>query len=205
MNVNWDGYVIYHPGTSAPPHALPRADARRGFAKRMEERPVRIEMLRRLLRANGVELADTDDGIQELNDWFRTSVEADPDNPGRLTPEWYSVANDVALFLGDVMLQRCPQLRWEFYTWGAKNVSYQKHVIMGFSQVPNPKYNIDIDRRVVTYGHRLVAGRGSVPTYGRQTVRGAEIDIDAVAAEHRTREIEHDAFVQWVRTAESQA
>jgi hypothetical protein len=29
--------------------------------------------------------------------------------PGRLLPVWYSVVNDVALFLGDVMIQRFPR------------------------------------------------------------------------------------------------
>jgi hypothetical protein len=171
----------------------------------MEVKSARIEMLRRLLEANGVELGIADPGIQDLNDWFRANVQADPDTPGRLLPEWYSVINDVALFLGDVIIGRCPGLRWEFYTGGKKDVSYQRHVIMGFSQVPNPKYNLDIDSAVAAYGHRIVAGRGSVPRYGRQTVRGTAIDVDAVAARRRDREVENDAFLRWVQTAESQA
>jgi hypothetical protein len=39
-------------------------------------------------------------------------------------PEWYSVVHDVALFLGDLMIARCPELRWEFFTGGKKNVAY---------------------------------------------------------------------------------
>jgi hypothetical protein len=74
----------------------------------MEAKPRRIEMLGRLLKANGAELAGTDAGIQDLNDWFLANVEADPRKPGRLLPVWYSAVNDVALFLGDVMTQRCP-------------------------------------------------------------------------------------------------
>jgi hypothetical protein len=50
-------------------------------------------------------------------------------------------------------------------------------VISGFAGVPNPKYNIDPGRLVVTYGHRIVAGQS----------------------------VEHDAFWQWVRAAESKA
>lgn len=158
-------------------------------------------MLRRLLAANGVELETSDDAIQRLNDWFRANVEPDPDHPGRLLPDWYSVVNNVALFLGDVMIERCPGLRWEFYVWGKKNVSYQRHAIMGFSQIPDTKYSIDIDRRVAAYGHQIVASRGSVPTYGQVTVRGTEIDIDAVSARHGDPEIENDAFVRWVQIA----
>ena len=205
MSKNWDDYEIYHPGVFGPLNTLPRADARRAFNARIEAKPGRIEMLRRLLSANGIELASTDAAIQDLNDWFRASVEADPDQPGRLLPSWYSVVNDVALFLGDVMIERCPRLHWEFYTWGKKNVAYQRHVIMGFTQVPNPKYNIDIHRRVAAYGHRIVPSRGSVPHYGRVMVRGVEIDIDAVVRQGEPAEIEEDAFLHWVKLAESQA
>jgi hypothetical protein len=203
--MNWDDYEIYHPGVVGPLHTLPRAEARRAYDRVMAEKPARIEMLRRLLKANGIELSSTDDGIQELNDWFIANLEADPVNPGRLLPEWYSVVNDVALFLGDVILGRCPGLRWEFYTGGKRNVAYQRHVIMGFSRVRNPKLNVDIDRNVATYAHRIVASRGSVPTYGKQTVRDVKIDVDAVAASDRNREVEDDAFWRWVKTAESKA
>jgi len=204
-STNWDGYEIYHPGVFGPLHTLPRAEARRAFNQLMNAKPGRIQMLRRLLRANGVELAGTDAGIQDLNDWFLANVEADPGKPGRLLPAWYSVVNDVALFPGDVMIPRCPGLRWEFFTWGKKNASYQRHVIMGFTQVLNPKYDIDIDAAVAAYAHRIVASRGSVPHYGRVTVRGVEIDLDAVTASMRPAEVEKDAFWRWVKLAESQA
>src|SRR2546422_4702588 len=166
--MDWDGYEIYDPGAVGPPHTLPRTEARRAFNRLMEQKAARIEMLRRLLRANGIELSGTDEGIQDLNDWFRAHVEADPNKPGRLLPEWYSVVNDVGLFLGDVIIARCPGLRWEFFTWGKKDIAYQQAVIMGF-QVPNPKFNMDIDGRVAGYGHRLVASRGSIQHYGTVT------------------------------------
>lgn len=204
VNMTWDDYEIYHPGVSGPLNTLPRRDARRAYDMLMEARPERIGVLRRLLAANGVELAGTGAGIQDLNDWFRASVKGDPDNPGRLLPDWYSVVNDVALFLGDVLIERCPGLHWEFFTWGKKNAAYQRHVIMGFSRVPNPKYNIDIDAAVAAYGHRIVASRGSAPRYGSVTVRGTEIDIDAVTSQERM-EVENGAFCRWLKLAESQA
>ena len=112
------------------------------------------------------------------------------------------MVNDVALFLGDVLIERCPGLHWEFFTWGKKNAAYQRHVIMGFSRVPNPKYNIDIDAAVAAYGHRIVASRGSVPRYGSVTVRGTEIDIDAVTSQERM-EVENGAFCRWLKLAET--
>src|SRR5215472_3142029 len=118
MSMIWDDYEIYNPGVFDPLNTLLPREARRAYNMLMEAKPGRIEMLRKLLRANGVELTSTDAAIQDLNDWFRANVEADPDKPGRLLPGWYSVVNDVALFLGEVMIERSPGLRWEFYTWG---------------------------------------------------------------------------------------
>lgn len=205
MTINWDGYEIYDPGVVGPPNTLLRAEARRAFQRLMTEKPVRIDMLRQLLKANGVELSSTDDGILKLNEWFLANVEPDPDQPGRLLPEWYSVVRDIGLFLGETMIERCPGLRWEFFTGGKKNVAYQKHVIMGFSRSPNPRFNLDIDGMVAGYGHRVVASRGSVPTYGKVTVRGVEIDGDAVIAGDLDQDIEHDVFWRWVKYHESKA
>jgi len=206
MSVDWNGYEIYHPGVSAPLQTLPRAEARQAYERLMQAKPARIGMLRQLLKANGVELDSSDAAIQDLNDWFYVNVEPDPDNPGRLLPDWYSIANDIGLFLGDVMIERHPNLLWEFFAWGMKNVSYQRPVIMGFS-TEDPKFhtNIDPDRSVSTYGHRIIAQRGSVATHGTVTVRGAQIDVDAIAAQHRGREIETDAFLRWLQNAASRA
>ncbi len=204
MSVNWDGYEIYDPGVYGPLQTLPRAEARRAFDRLMKAKPARIEMLRQLLGANGVELSSTDEGIQSLNDWFRASVEADPEAPGRLLPDWYSVVNDVALFLGDVMIERCPGLRWEFFTWGKKNLSYQRHVIMGFSRM-SPKYDFDVDWAVAGYGHCIIASRGSVAVYGTQVVRGVGVDVDAAIARMGEPLFEEDEFLSWLRLAESNA
>jgi len=171
----------------------------------MDAIPVRIGMLRRLLAANAVELRNTDEGLQDLNDWFSDNVEPDPQKPGRLLPDWYSVVNDVALFLGETMIERYPTLRWEFFTGGKKDVAYQRRVIMGFTQVPNAKYNVDIDRNVAAYGHPIIASRGSIPHYGTVVIRGTEIDVDAAAASHHQAEIDREAFWRWVRAAEAMA
>jgi len=205
VTIAWGDYEIYNPGVSGPLNTLSRREARQAFDMLMRARPQRTEMLRCLLAANGLVLTNANTAIQDLNDWFRANVEADPDEPGRLIPGWYSVVNDIALFLGDVMIERCPGLHWEFYTWGSKNAAYQRHVIMGFSRVPNPKYNIDIDAAVAAYGHRIVASRGSVPHHGHVRIRGVEIDIDAVATRPERLEIETDAFRSWLKLAEGRA
>lgn len=206
MSVDWDGYEPFDPGASDPPRALPRAEARRVFKHCMETKSARLEILSRLLKANGVELANADSSVQDLNDWFFANVEADPEQPGRLLPIWYSVCHDVALFLGELMIERHPNLHWEFFTWGKTNVAFQRHVIMGMS-TEDPKFhtNIDIDRMVATYAHQIIESRGSIPSYGTVEVRGATIDVDAIAADHRGRELDTEAFWHWLRMAAERA
>ena len=200
MSMDWDGYEPYDAGIAAPLNTLPRAEARQAFKRGMETKPARIEMLRRLVKANGIELGTSDAAIQDLNDWFFTDIEPDAEAPGRPLVDWYSVIHDVALFLGEVMIERHPHLHWEFFTWGKRNVSFQRHVIMGMS-TEDPKFrtNIDIYRMVSQYAHDIIDSRGPIPHYGTVYVRGVAIDVDAVAASHRRKEIETDAFSDWLR------
>lgn len=177
MTDGWEAYPPFDPGVAQPLHEVSARDAKAAFARVMDARPERRAALAGLLRANGVELDSTDEGIQRLDDWFRTSVEGDGTGSGRLRPVWYSVVNDVALFLGDVMVERRPQLSWTFFDKGKKDAAFQRHVIMGFTKVANPRYNIDIDRLVATHGHQIVRGQA----------------------------VNDDAFLQWVRAAESKA
>lgn len=176
MNVVWDGYSPFDPGVSQPLHEVTKREARAAFNRLMAAKDDRIAELRKFLHLNGVDLASSDDGLQELNDWFRGSVEGDAVT-ARLRPIWYAVVNDLSLYLGEVMIQRSPNLRWAFYDKGAKHLSFQRHVIMGFSKVPNPAYNSDIDLLLATYGQRIVAGQ----------------------------DVETDAFVAWVRDAQMKA
>jgi hypothetical protein len=85
------------------------------------------------------------------------------------------VVNDLALFLGDVIIERSPNLRWVMFDKGSRDVAFQRRVIMGFTGVANPKYNVDVDLLLATYGHQIVAGK-SVATDAFVTWIGAAID-----------------------------
>jgi len=176
MTVTLGDYAPFDPGVSRPLHEVTKREARAAFDRLMAAKDDRIAELRRLLSLNGVDLCSSDKGLQELNDWFRREVEGDQ-RSGRLLPNWYAVVNDLALYLGDVVIERCPNLRWVMFDKGAKDAAFQRHVIMGFSGVPNPKYNLDIDHLVATYGHRIIAGQ----------------------------DVESDAFVSWVSSAQTKA
>jgi hypothetical protein len=38
-------------------------------------------------------------------------------------------------FLGDVIIARAPNVKWTFFEKGAKDVSFQRHVLSGFTKV----------------------------------------------------------------------
>ncbi|MEU4395901.1 hypothetical protein [Kribbella sp. NPDC023855] len=176
MSVNWDDYKPFDPGVSRPLHELTMREARAAFQRLMAAKSERIEELRRLLENNGVELSSSADGLQAINDWFRGEVEGNPAQ-SRLHPIWYAVVNDIGLFLGDVMIERNPRLKWVMFDKGKRDIAFQRHVITGFEGVANPKYNVDPDMLVATYGHRIIAGEG----------------------------VQTDAFVTWVDAATASA
>jgi hypothetical protein len=177
VSVDWSGYSVFDPGVRGPLHELARRDTRAAFNRLMAAREARVDALRQLTTVNGFELGTSDSSLQDLNDWFRREVEPDPANPCRLRPLLYSVVNDIGLFLGDVMIERCPGLRWEFFTAGKTNVAYQRHVLMGFTSAADARFNIDPDLLVAIYKHRIIAGLA----------------------------VEDDAFCRWLKAAELRA
>lgn len=178
MAVNWDGFQPYDPGTAGPLGQLPRREARAAFDRLMASRWSRIAEVRALMERNGVRLeADGGPSLEAANDWFRAEVEPDPSRPERMRPLWYAVVNDLALAIGEAAIARAPGVHWEFFTAGARDVAYQRHVLMGFSKAPNPRYNIDVDFGLAIYGQRVIA---ALP-------------------------VEPDAFVTWVESAVAKA
>lgn len=159
MTTAWDDYEPYVPLDSVPHHETTRAQAKKSFEHLMAARPERERQLRNLLAANDIDLGADDTALQQLNDWFATNVEPNPDDPGRLRNLWYAVVNDVSLYLGDVLIAREPALSWAISPGGKRDLAYNKHVVVGFTKVANPKFYVDIDRLVATHAHQIIAGK----------------------------------------------
>lgn len=188
-------------GILAQPHSLSRAQALHRFEESLQLAPLRLDSLANLLELNGVDLEGSDAGIQRLNEWFLANVAPDRDVPGALSREWYSVAHDIALFLGNVMIERDENLRWALFVWGKSNVAFHRGVIVGLSsEDPKLRTNIDIDRMVTSYAHQTVQYRGSIPTWGTVIIRGVDVDVDEVASRHRDQPTS-DSFLQWLGIA----
>lgn len=153
------GYVLNESAPWWSLQEMERSAARAEYQKRMATKSERVEELRKLVARFGIALNNTDASVQLLNDWFlgvmNPLVEMNiPD--GRSL----SVCEDVALFLGENMISRHPELRWEFFIWGKRNVSFQSPVIMGFSR-EDPKWhsNLALDRLVYAYGVNVLQHR----------------------------------------------
>jgi hypothetical protein len=154
--MQWSDYRVFDPGVDGPLNELPRRVARQAYDRLMDARAARIDELASLVGSNDIELRTDAAGIDRLEQWFRSEVTGD--GAGRLEPMWYSVVNDIGLFLGEVAIERHPHLHWAFFDQGKRDVAYQRHVIMGFTNVANKKFNVDFDLLVAQYGHRVVSG-----------------------------------------------
>jgi len=158
MSIDWNGYAPYELRFEGPRNELSRSQAREEFEHIMAARVERRDQLASLLEVNGVELSNTDAEIQELNDWLVDNIEESDHTPGVPESWWFAVTFDVAIFLGDVVIDRAPGLHWSLFTAGERDISYQRPVIVGFAKVKNPKYNLDFDRLLATWAYQIVAG-----------------------------------------------
>lgn len=159
---DFTGYEIYDSGVRAfgPPKQWPRSDAEKDFDYFVDHLDERIALLNALTTRNeGPKLDFTDESVAALNDWFVDRAEPDPDQenwPGGLTADWYSVALDMKVYLGEILRKRAPHLRWELSTKSKKDVAYQIPVIAGFTNVTYKFYSVEYGRVIAILGIEIV-------------------------------------------------
>src|SRR4051812_47219170 len=172
MSVDWGDWQSFEDAPGRPLDEVDRETAERYFADLMDQRARRIQGLERLLGRNGVQIGFDDEGLQRLDDWYQANVEGS--GPYQLDDRWYAVGLDIGLYLGEAIMQRTPGVQWRLFTAGRRDASYQRPVIMGFANVPNPRYNVDPERLVGIHGHRLLAGDDEPRDRFVQIVNAAE-------------------------------
>lgn len=130
---------------------------------------MRVGELAKFLSLNGLIIDSGDNGIQSLNDWFVENVERKSDwkkeRYWTLSNSWYSIADDIATFLGDVIIERTPEFYWSFFTPSSSNyVGYQDHVIQGITYGTGkvrPNACIAPTVTVQAVGHNAVMGESA--------------------------------------------
>jgi hypothetical protein len=60
--------------------------------------------------------------------------------------------------MGDLLIEQCPSLRWEFYVWGKRSVFYQQTVLMGYREIGDPKFAIELEGLINAHGLRATDG-----------------------------------------------
>ncbi|SHZ62562.1 Uncharacterised protein [Mycobacteroides abscessus subsp. bolletii] len=145
---NWNGYTPFERiGGRIPSEDLSKDDARARFEQVTSSVDERITELGKLVLANGFELGTSPEQVEELTNWLIHSIEDAGHN--QLRPHWQSVLYDMAIFVGESLIQRIPYLTWTFVAKGTRRSveSYQGTVIGGFTKTLSPTFDVF---RVVT-------------------------------------------------------
>lgn len=149
-------YNVFDPQVSRPLHELPRDEAKKAYDWFISSIPERITELRRLLQADGVELDFQERSLTLLHNWF-FDVAKEERALGNVSPspELFSVCNDVAVYISEMLRLTSNKLHWHFYAANSKAISYQRAVLKGFN-VKNRDYHVDFDYLICQYAFRII-------------------------------------------------
>lgn len=152
------GYEIIELGIDRPVHQLERAEAERVYKLRVGGMADRIAQLAGALKEDGIDLEWAPEFLRKLDEWFRWVIEESRKLDKRPPAVVLSLANDIALFVGEMIRKASPQITWSFLTTDKHELGYHKHVLVGFEKVENPNYYIDIDSLIGSYAQRVFSG-----------------------------------------------
>lgn len=175
--MGWSSYQRYGSGVEALLGELSPIRALVALERLMVGGDERIAALRALLLAHGMCLDGGDESIRRMNQWFVRHVEGSrPER--RLLPVWYSVVNDVALYLGHLLVSRTRTLRWLFdiengilrypaagLTDRGARTYVHPGLIIAFPIGADRHYRLHLDEMVAGYGHAVLAGHHVDPDY----------------------------------------
>jgi hypothetical protein len=156
--VDLAAYQPFVAGVAGPLREAPRAIAQDHFDRLLAARPVRKAALAALWHRHGgpaeVAALDADDAPARLGGWLAAALPALADHEGAVA----ALVVDVALWLGDRMIARAPQLRWQLLIEPKKATGYQRPVLVGFTRVDHDRYYVDIAHLIASWAQ--VAARG---------------------------------------------
>ncbi|MFD6196411.1 hypothetical protein ACFWE3_06860 [Mycobacteriaceae bacterium NPDC060252] len=162
---NWNGYMPFERiGGRIPSADLSKVDAQARFEQVTSSLAERITELGKLTHANGLELGASPERHAQLMDWLLSSIE--DAGHGDLRSYWQSVLYDVAIFVGESLIQRIPYLTWTFAAKGSRRTveSYQGTVIGGFTKTLSP--TLDVFREFDSLG--AVTEKGGISPRRKQ-------------------------------------
>lgn len=140
-------YTIFDPLVDRPLHEVSREEAKIAFDHFIKSIPERIAQISRLAGLDE-SLAPSEDQLPLLSRWFPNFLDAqkvDSESVELPPPIVFSVCNDIAMYLGELLVSNYENLRWKMITSPKSDVSYQRPAVVGFQSVPNKRYNVDFD------------------------------------------------------------
>lgn len=66
------------------------------------------------------------------------------EDPVSLVDAWYSVSIDATMYLGRIIMDRCPEAHWKFVDRPKSDFAYQRTVLSGFPKA-SPRFHMDTD------------------------------------------------------------
>jgi len=152
-------YEIFNPKVDRPLSQLTRVESRKAYEWFIENIDSRLKQLELITSFKGIALDFSEKSLKEIDQWFFDRAKVDFDEClNSVSPEVFSICNDLGMYVSEMLIRLPGNISWEFCTKGKKNISYQRSVISGFSNVKNKNFNIDIDLLLCRYAHRILKG-----------------------------------------------
>jgi hypothetical protein len=132
---------------------LPKGEARKLYRRVMDRRTEALSEIRKISDLSNLTLPLEHSQLEHLNHWYCSGVEPSEDLFD-LCPDWYSIALDLGLILGDSLITQREHLHWAFCQVVETSISFQMPVLQGFRNVDNPNFYKDIITDVIAIGRK---------------------------------------------------
>ncbi|MEP4197001.1 MAG: hypothetical protein ABJL99_15355 [Aliishimia sp.] len=151
-------YDVFQPKLAKPCHLAERKEAKVAYEWYVDSVSERIEILKDFVAKCDYPILEGRDLLPVLNDFF-FGVCAEIKGQEKPGPLEFSLASDINMYIGNLLMQKFDNLHWAFHTFGKSDINYQSPVIMGFSKVKNKKYSREFFGPIGGYAIRIVQGK----------------------------------------------
>lgn len=228
MPLTWGDYEVLPLRPEQAYKDASKATARRWHEELMAAKEGRKQGLFDLLARNGVKLSrsrDTDADLERVGDWFYASVAGDPDAPtlgealrghserfgfdllqpqenpnapSRLEPAWYSVALDMHLWKGDILVGREPLWTWCVPPVTKRWISYNRSELCLFELDKPSKMFDEVDFAEAAVATALAKLSGIASPTGAAWREGMSYLVDQVRFLPMTKEERYAEAKAWL-------
>ena len=171
---------------------LSREDARRLFDRIVSQSDRRLDVLTRLGMRFGFTTECENTALSVLGDWFIENLEPrSKSNFLDMSVEWYSIALDICLLVGQCIQDEAPNLKWDLCTSPPDDADYHMPVLYGFSSVENKNFHYNILAGIVSTSYLELLLRNPEDAMEGARTTGEKVGYQTQYQRWRGREDEH--------------